>query len=315
MIMTDLRSRVLINTLFFCVLIACLSSCSSAKHSLSMIKIPPDFDWQGHRGCRGLMPENTVAGFLEALKYPVRTLEMDVVISKDGEIIVSHEPWMNHAICTTPEGKDIRKSEEQKYILYTLTRGEIQQFDCGSKGNAKFPRQKKQAAIKPTLSEVVSSLRAFCMAEHRPIPAFNIELKSHPEGYGVFVPHPEEFTRLVVTEIRKLGIGEITTLQSFDPQVLRLLHTAKLPDVKISYLVSNGRNIKQAIATLGFTPDIYSPRFRLLSRRSVEYAHSLHMRVIPWTVNDVKHFHKLIELGVDGIITDYPDLIEEATGF
>lgn len=287
-----------------------LSSCADRKLSSSAMVIPKNFDWQGHRGCRGLMPENTVIAFLEALKYPVTTLEMDVVISKEGEIIVSHDPWMDHEICMGPGGEEITAANERQHNIFTLTLAEIRKYDCGKKGNPKFPRQQKIPTTKPTLSIVVNAVKEYCRNSGRLLPGFNIEIKSHEAGYGSFVPYPKEFVARVLHEIISLEIEPQTTLQSFDLQVLRELHTQMAFGSRISYLVESGRSIEEAIAKLGFTPQIYSPHHRLVSKKTITYAQAHNISVIPWTVNDTKDFRKLIRLGVDGIITDYPDLIE-----
>jgi glycerophosphoryl diester phosphodiesterase len=286
-----------------------LSSCVDRKLISSVNMTPKNFDWQGHRGCRGLMPENTLVGFIHALKYPVTTLELDVVISKDGKVIVSHEPWMNHTICTAPNGSDIPESEEQQHNIYTLTLAEIRTYDCGSKGNPKFPRQQKIAATKPTLAEVVSAVKRHCQETGRTLPAFNIELKSHASAYGIFMPHPPEFVSIVLAELAFLHIEEHTILQSFDVKVLREIRNQNT-DIRISYLAEQNQNFDEAISILGFIPQIYSPHFRLVSKRTVSAAHAQGMKVIPWTVNETRLFRKLIRLNVDGIITDYPDLIE-----
>lgn len=256
------------------------------------------------------MPENTIPAFLEALKYPVTTLELDVVISKDGKVIVSHEPWMNHVICTAPDGSDIPEAEEKQHNLYTLTLEEIRKYDCGAKGNPKFPRQQKIAATKPTLAEVVSAVKRHCQETDRTSPGFNIELKSHASAYGVFMPHPPEFVSIVLAELTFLHIEPHTTLQSFDVNVLREIKKQNA-DVSISYLVESGRNFDEAMATLGFTPQVFSPHYRLVSKGLVSTAHDQGIKIIPWTVNETRLFRKLIRLNVDGIITDYPDLIEE----
>jgi glycerophosphoryl diester phosphodiesterase len=119
----------------------------------------PKFDLQGHRGARGLMPENTIPAFLEALNYGVTTLELDVVITKDGEVLVSHEPYMSHEMCLKPTGETISAEEAAKYNIYKMTYAETQQFDCGMKPHPRFPEQKKIKATKPLLRNVVAASR------------------------------------------------------------------------------------------------------------------------------------------------------------
>jgi len=271
------------------------------------------FDWQGHRGCRGLMPENTIQAFVEALKYPVTTLELDVVVSSDGELVVSHEPWMNPAICLDPQGNRIPDAAKFQHNLYQLTTAEIQKYDCGKLGNPRFPAQQKLKTFKPTLAQVVAAVRAECAAADKEIPLFNIEIKSDPQGYDVFMPQPAQFVRIVRSGIDALDIGSHTVLQSFDLNVLREIRSQNTDGIPVSYLTSSMRNLEAAVEKLGYTPDIYSPNYHLVTRKMIRYARQHNIRVIPWTVNKTCAMRRLINRGVDGIITDYPDRIGELT--
>lgn len=267
------------------------------------------FDWQGHRGARGLAPENTVPAFLKALEFPlVSTLELDVVISKDRQVIVSHEPWLSHEICSHAGGKAVQKSEEETLNIYQLTAAQIASFDCGSRGHTRFPEQTAMPAHKPTLEQVVKAVEEYCAAHHRPVPQYNIEIKSNPGWDEVKTPAPADFAALVVDEIRKLGIAERTCVQSFDPRSLREVRRLS-PDMVTALLVENVRGLEQNVKELGFVPTIYSPYFQLVNAETVKNAHAKNMRIIPWTVNETADMEALIRLGVDGIITDYPNRI------
>jgi glycerophosphoryl diester phosphodiesterase len=259
------------------------------------------FDWQGHRGARGLFPENSIPGFIGALSYPIKTLELDVVVSADGELIVSHEPWFSSEICSFENGEQLS--------IFKMNTADIQRIDCGSKGNIRFPQQKQQPAYKPTLDEVVKAVFQYCDSAGIPYPQFNIELKSRPDWDSVFTPDPTQFVELVLTYIINNDLLELTTLQSFDPRIINEIHKAnKL--VKTSFLVEYERNVQKALSLLDQRPTFYSPHFSLLTKSSVRLIHALHMKVIPWTVNDTSTMQKLIDMGVDGIITDYPNLID-----
>ncbi|MEP6647758.1 MAG: glycerophosphodiester phosphodiesterase family protein, partial [Saprospiraceae bacterium] len=135
-------------------------------------------DWQGHRGCRGLMPENTMPGFMKAVELGVTTLELDVVISKDGQVVVSHEPWMSSIICSHPDGTPVTKSEEKTLNLYNMDYSEIQTYDCGKRGNPDFPSQMQVGTVKPTLKMVIRSVEVFAAENKFRQPRYNIELKS-----------------------------------------------------------------------------------------------------------------------------------------
>lgn len=270
-----------------------------------------NFDWQGHRGCRGLLPENTIPAFLKALEFPqVTTLELDLAVSKNGELIVSHEPWMSENICTKPDGTSVSKSEAMNLKIMGLTYEAIKQFDCGSRGNARFPQQVPMKVYKPSLEDVVATVRQHCEAKKIKMPRFNIEIKSAPEGDGVFTPKIEEFTKLVLAELKRLKINEISCVQSFD--VRALVWVKKLaPQQTMALLVENKDGIEKNLQLLGFQPNIYSVDFKLLRKKDVKALHRLGIKVIPWTVNDLKSMKKLRRWKVDGIITDYPNLIAE----
>ncbi|MEY3052961.1 MAG: hypothetical protein RLY31_2746 [Bacteroidota bacterium] len=265
------------------------------------------FDWQGHRGARGLAPENTVSAFLQALSYPwVTTLEMDLAVSKDGFLVVSHEPWMSDAICLQPDGSPVPAGSADSHKLMDLTYQEIQAYDCGSRGNPRFPAQRQEAAHKPSLNTVVDSVRKYCREHDRPLPAFNIEIKSQPSYDGVYTPPVAEFARLTVATLHDLGIDRRSTVQSFDPRALRAVHELD-PTQATALLVEKPGDPGTFLAQLGFQPTVYSPYHRLLRKRQIDHLHQIGIRVIPWTVNDTKAMRKLIRRGVDGIITDYPD--------
>jgi len=264
--------------------------------------LPKYFDWQGHRGARGLMPENTIQGFIKALEYPIQTLELDVVISSDYKVIVSHEPWMSSQICDV--------SEKDSLLIFHMTAEEIAKYDCGNKEHPLFPSQTKLFANKPTFSEVVLAVNEYCDKMKIPYPTFNIEIKSMPEWDNKYTPEPAQFVELVLQVIRELNIEEQTIIQSFDPRILNELYKTNTL-VKTAYLVFIERDLEQALVLLEKLPDIYAPNFILVSKDLVKQVHQKGMKIIPWTVNDLDVMRNLIDMGVDGMITDYPDLIEE----
>jgi glycerophosphoryl diester phosphodiesterase len=268
------------------------------------------FDLQGHRGCRGLMPENTLPGFIHAVELGVTTLEMDVVISGDSMIVVSHEPWMSSEICTRPGGIDIPKADEKSLNLFKMDYAQIQGYDCGMKFVDRFPEQKKINTAKPTLKMVVRMIRSFAEDNKYPQPRFSIEIKTEPNGENIYHPGPSKYVDMVATEVKRLGIEDITILQSDDLTVLEELNKRAGHKYKISYLVEKGKNLKKNLAKLTFTPDIYSPEYNLVAAATVTDCHALGIKVIPWTINDSAVMTKLKGWGVDGGITDYPDRVK-----
>ena len=266
----------------------------------------PKFDVQGHRGARGLMPENSIPGFLLALDSGVTTLELDVVITKDKHVIVSHEPWMSATICQDSLGNAIQEKDEKKLNIYSLTYEQVKQYDCGSRGNKDFPRQQKMVSTKPLLSDLIAAaeyhIKSYGMYEVD----YNIEIKSTAGSDKKFHPPIEEFSDLVYKLVDEYLPLERVVIQSFDFRVLKYWHK-KYPHIRLSALVQNTKSIESNLQDLGFKPHAYSPYFKLLTRDKVQYLRSQKIRVIPWTVNEVSDMLSLKGMGVDGFITDYPD--------
>lgn len=265
-----------------------------------------ELDLQGHRGCRGLYPENTLEGFIHALDLGVTTLEMDVVITKDRKVLLSHEPWFSHEISTDSSGNSIFKANERDHAIFSMTFAETQNYDVGQKGNPRFPDQKKIAAQKPLLVNVISASEAHAKKTGRPLPFYNIETKCHPAGDDVFHPGPEEFSDLLMGVVAQNGIKDRTIVQSFDVRTLQYIRE-NYPETKLALLIENDHDPEENLNNIGFTPEIYSPDYELVDAALVEFCRERKMELIPWTVNDLDEMQKLINLGVDGIISDYPD--------
>ncbi len=273
------------------------------------VSSPPSFDLQGHRGARGLMPENTIPAFLKALELGVTTLEMDVVISADSQVVVSHDPWFSPEICTLPSGEPIPDAAAHTYRLFEMTYAEIARFDCGSRGHPRFPRQQKMKIAKPLLRDVIRTAEAY-VAQHGRAPVYyNIETKSSPAGDGRFHPPPEVFVRLLHDVLIEAGITERAIVQSFDVRTLQATRRRD-PSLRLALLVEaqDDPGFAVNLEHLGFTPAIYSPDYHLVDAALIEAAHARGIEVIPWTVNTPEEMQRLRTLGVDGLITDYPDV-------
>lgn len=267
---------------------------------------PRQLDIQGHRGYRGLFPENTLLGFKKALELGVNTLELDVVISKDSLVVVSHEPFMNHEIALDAFGREIEKQNETSFNLFQMAYDSIKQYDCGSRVHMRFPGQEKEKTYKPLLKEVID------MAEDISNKSvyYNIEIKSKPEIDRLFTPHLDAYVDLVVNVIVSKGVEKRTIIQSFD---LRALELTKLryPKLQLALLVDETESIEGKLSDLSFKPNIVSPYFKLLNAEIVKRLHSKGFKVIPWTVNEPSDIAQIIALNVDGIISDYPNRVIE----
>ena len=182
-----------------------------------------EFDLLGHRGYRGLYPENSTIGFLKSLHVGVNTIELDVVISKDKQVVVSHEPWISKNICIDQNGNRIINDKED-FNIYSMEYNDIKKFDCGIIGNDKFPNQKKISVFKPTLNHIIKTVENYIKEKKYKTVNYNIEIKSSDKTDLIFHPDVKEFSDLVVNVIKNKKILERTTVQSFDFRVLKYLN-------------------------------------------------------------------------------------------
>ena len=285
------------------------------------------FDLQGHRGARGLAPENTLAAFARALEIGVTTLETDLAVTSDGVLVLSHDPVLNPDIVRGPDGNWLTTPGP---AINTLTLAEIKRFDVGrlnpsSKYAHQFPAQKPMDGERiPTFAELIG-----LADKSGKTPRFNIETKSSPDKPAES-PDPESFARQVVETVRAAGLTRRATIQSFDWRTL--LAAKKLaPEIETVCLTyqkmlqdkvdggsrrpspwlagldpaDNGGSVPRLAAAAGC--GTWSPYFRELGAATVAEAHALGLKVVPWTVNDKDDLARAIDMKVDGLISDYPD--------
>lgn len=274
-------------------------------------KKPDRIEVYGHRGEAGHFPENTIPGFLSAIKKGVDAIEMDVVISKDQKVVVSHEPFMASHYILDERGRSIPKKKEHSYNIYTMDYDSIQKFDSGLKKNRSFPKQQKMPASKPLLEEVFEQVEAYIQKNDLQTVKYMIEVKSSPRAYNKFQPEPPEFISLIMKVVISRNLEKRIIIKSFDPQILNEVN-AKHPSIATSYLVSKP-GIERNLSLLNFTPTIYSPRHKLIRNKEfTDSIHSKNMKLVPWTVNKRTRIKRMIELGVDGVISDYPERVFKA---
>jgi glycerophosphoryl diester phosphodiesterase len=284
------------------------------------------FDLQGHRGARGLAPENTLAGFAKAIEIGVSTLELDLAMTRDGVVVVHHDARLSPELTRGPDGEFLT---EVGPPIRKLNFEELRRYDVGrlkprTPYARRFPTQKPaDGAGIPSLAEVFELVKR-AGAEHV---RFNIETKLAPGSHDS--PEPEPFARAVLEVVRQAGMEKRVTMQSFDWRTLRIF--AELaPDIPRSCLTSEGSFDTMQRETAGPSPwtagfdidahggsvvalvkaagcQIWSPAFRNLTEERLQHAKMLGLKVIPWTVNSPESMAQLIDWGVDGLITDYPD--------
>jgi len=296
--------------------------------SLAAAAGTPAFDLQGHRGARGLAPENTLAAFADALSIGVTTLELDVGVSRDGVVVVSHNRRLSANITRDGSGSWLR---EPPPALFSLSLAEIATYDVGridpaSRYAQRFADQKpRDGSRMPTLAAVFALAERAGNREVR----FNIEPKTSPLEADLTLP-PEAFVEAVLAVVRANRMESRVTIQSFDWRTLRIVQ-ARAPGMVTSYLSAQQRwldNIRAGEAgpspwTAGLDVDdhggnvaalvaaaggrVWSPFHREVDGAKIKDAHDRGLAVKVWTVNDEDRMNQLIDLGVDGIITDYPD--------
>ena len=242
----------------------------------------------GHRGARAMRPENTLPAFEYAIAQGVDALELDMAVTRDNVIVVSHDPVLEPPVCTGPGGKA---------VIHELTLAQVREWDCGAKQNPAFPKQQAVPGTKmPTLEEV------FALAPKGKF-LFNIETKSFVDKPEL-TPPPEEFARMVLAAVRKHHLEARVVLQSFDFRTLIAMKKLA-PEIKLSALYEGPPKDFVAIGKEAGA-GIVSPMARLVTAEQVKAAHAAGMEVLPWTVNTPQEWERLVNAGVDGIISDDP---------
>jgi len=289
------------------------------------------FDLQGHRGARGLAPENTLAAFSTALALGVDTLELDLAMTRDDVLVVHHDSWLNPATTRDADGKFLA---DRGPAIRSLTLAEVQRYDVGrlkpgTAYAARFPTQRGVDGERiPTLAALFELVKR-SGAEVR----FNIETKLTPD-LGADGPDPETFARATAAAIRDAGLAARATVQSFDwrtlkvmaqlaPEIERVCLTSQSPEEDTIQRGRPGPSPWTAGLDVddfgGSTPKlvkaagcaVWSPDFRDLTPEWLAETKALGLKVIPWTVNEPADMARLIDMGVDGIISDYPDRLRQ----
>ena len=281
------------------------SATTTAGHKKKRL---PALDVQGHRGARKLMPENTIPAFITALDFGVNTLEMDAAITKDNKVVISHDPFFNHEIILKPDGSQITQNEEKSLMIYKMNYDEVKKYDAGSKGNRWFPDQRHVKAIVPLLTDVIDSADFHARNKGRALPFYNIEVKSHPPFDNVYYPSVEKYTDLIMAVVTQKNILSRVRIASFDLRALKYMHQ-KYPSVKLVLYANteSKKTFQQRLIELGFIPFIFAPVVDLVDSQLVNDCKAKGIRLIPYVIDDVAEMKRLKALGVNGLITDYPN--------
>ncbi len=264
------------------------------------------FEIQAHRGARAFFPENTLQAFFKAADLGIRVIELDLVVSADMQIVVSHDPWLCGPLCLDPDGEPLDDGDHSR-IIYEMPYSGIAAYDCG-RPHPSFPAQQQVRSSKPLLKDVFSGVDARIAAsglEGKMV--FNLEIKSWPGKEGVYHPDPSSYARLVLDTVSTAGFGDRVRIQSFDYRVVREAWKVD-PGLCYGLLVNEREHTFPFLDELGFVPGYLNPRYDMADREMIAKLHEKGIRVIPWTVNRPEDMLEMKNLGADGLITDYPEM-------
>jgi glycerophosphoryl diester phosphodiesterase len=242
-------------------------------------------------------------------------VELDVVISQDNQVVVSHEPWLSARLGRDALGQLIDPAQEQQFNLYQLPYATIERCSVGEWPHPNFPSQQPTLSHRPLLREVLQQVSAAGQRLGR-IVGFSVELKSAAAGDGFFHPSPSQFVELVGAELRAAAVMAQTTLLSFDPRILQAARQ-QYPSLALCLLVEDELlPVDSLFSGLGFEPTVLGPDFQLLSTEVVQRIRAAYsgMRLVPWTVNTPEEFARVLAWQVDAITTDYPDRLLALVG-
>jgi len=265
------------------------------------------FEIQAHRGARAFYPENTLHAFCKAVDLGCPVIELDLVVSKDLRIVVSHDPWVQSA---SGVGASSRR------YLYSMDYEEIAGLDCGTV-SPEFPHQTRIHAARPALPDVFRTVEEHLCRIGRPAEmVYNLEVKSRPELDGVAHPDPAAYASLVISDIMESGIDARIRLQSFDNRILTAAKSI-MPGLCYGLLVEDPAVLDSFPARPGFVPEYVNPKLQLVDEELLSRLHGLGTKVVVWTVNTREEMVRMKRLGADGLITDHPEIalcMPELTG-
>ena len=250
----------------------------------------------GHRGCRGVYPENTIEGFKKAIEFGVDGIELDVVVNKNQELVISHESYIDTSYCLT------NKIDNESLNIYKMNISEIQDIDCGSKFVKEFPNQLKVKEKKPTYKEFKKEL-----IDYQGDILF--EIKCDYDLVNEYFPDYEKYAKIIFEETRFSRHFDNIYFMSFDYRILNELFKI-MPNSKYIYLSSN-KEFEKQMKLLNFEPFGVGIDFNIISQKTIDLVHNKKQVIYGWTINDEENSKSLTSMGLDGVITDYPNIIKK----
>ena len=268
-----------------------------------------------HRGGAAEYPENTLEAMLHAVSIGVPVLEMDLHVTRDHQVVLSHDPYLQRSKFLKPDGSEIQATEQDQYAIYALPYDSLKSFDAGSRFNPQYPLRRQLRCHIPRVGELIDSVEAYTARHGLQPVSYNIEIKSWPDKDGLYTPDYRTFTDLCMEVLLSKQLGDRLIMQCFDARTLNYLHE-RYPQVTLSYLIESeaGVDLESQLRRLTFTPPILSPDHHLVDEAWMQQARQKDFQIIPWTVDDPEEVQRLAKLGVDALITNRPTAVREWLG-
>ena len=273
-------------------------------------------DVQAHRGGAGLMPENTIEAMKNALDMGVNTLELDLQVTADGQVVVSHDPYFHHRYATRPDGTAVRKEDKKEYI-YKMPYSEVAKYDVGKRPSEVWPEKACIETVKPLASDLIDFVENYTRENGMSPVRYNIEIKSKDaDGESINWPTYDSFVRSCALLLHSKDLGDRLVVQSFDVRALAYMKE-RYPEFILSYLVdAKEPDFDTFMKKLKFTPEWLSPHHSITTEELVKKCREKGMKIVPWTVDTPEDIKRMIDLKVDAIISNYPDrVISQTRGY
>lgn len=294
-----------------CLLLAAgtvLDGCqASVKEKLPVV--------HAHRGGAALYPENTILAMTHAAAIGVPVMELDLHVTKDSMVVVSHDAFLNHVKVLTSQGETIPASKDRDYKIYAMTYDSLRRYDVGSLPNPAYPGRKNVKCCVPLVTDLIDSVELLTKSNGIAPVSYNIEIKSDPLKDGIYSPDYRAFADLCMKVLLSKKLGDRLLVQCFDVRTLNYLHE-KYPNVRLSYLVEDkNATFEELMSRLNFVPQVYSPESDMLTEEIAVKVREKGMELAPWTVDDKPEVERLKKLGIDAIISNQPDSVMRWLGY